>query len=109
MEMLYTVSILYGLLNIAFGLLGWINKGSVMSLLAGGIAGILAIVGAIIAKRNPVLGYAIVIVVSIAMIARFLPLYLRDTSKIYPHLILIAASFIVIALLLCWQFLGRKA
>lgn len=96
MNWLSIVGYSYGLLNIIFGYLGWANKGSVPSLVAGTTAGILALLGTVLAKKQSIAGYLLLTAVGIAIILRFLPPYLRDTSKIYPNLILILASIVLL-------------
>lgn len=104
------VLLLYGLLNLALGIEAFIAKQSVMSLLGGGLAGIIVLAMLALKPKYPRVANIVCLIVAIAILGRFLPAYLKDTSKTYPNLVLVLASAIVIVVLAAGHFatMGRK-
>ncbi len=108
MPWLSSVCILYGVLNIAFGILAYVNKGSIVSLVAAGAIGIIAIFGATLAKTHERIGYLIVSVVSLLTLGRFFkPAFIE--FKIYPAMILAIASIAMLGCLVVGHFMAKKA
>ncbi len=89
----------YGVVNILMGCLGYVNKGSIQSLIAGGVSGLLIILGTLLAQKNPTLGYGLTGFIAVALIGRFLPAYLKDMSKVYPSLVIVLLSVVAFGLL----------
>ena len=96
--------VLYGVLNIVLGVLAYSK--SPVSLYAGGGAGLVAIIAALISRSNPRIGYIIGAIVCLALLGRFLPKLLSD-FQIYPGFILVASSAIVLILLLISLFTSK--
>jgi uncharacterized membrane protein (UPF0136 family) len=61
----------YGVVSLVGGVMGYVKAGSRASLIAGGVCGLGLIGGALLALSQPVVGLAIVLVVSAALVARF--------------------------------------
>jgi uncharacterized membrane protein (UPF0136 family) len=61
----------YGVLSLVGGTMGYVKAKSRASLIAGGVSGLLLLGGAALALSQPVLGLAIVSIVSAALVARF--------------------------------------
>ena len=61
----------YGVLSLVGGMMGYVKANSRASLIAGGVSGLLLIGGAVLALSQPVLGLAMVSIVSAALVARF--------------------------------------
>ena len=61
----------YGALALLGGVMGYVKANSRASLIAGGASGLILLGGAWLALSQPVLGLALVSVVSAALIARF--------------------------------------
>ena len=61
----------YGILSLVGGAMGYVKANSRASLIAGGVSGLLLLGGAALALSHPVLGLAIVSIVSAALVARF--------------------------------------
>ncbi|MFN2475241.1 MAG: TMEM14 family protein [Chthoniobacterales bacterium] len=72
--------IIFGLLTIAGGIMGFVNKGSVPSIIAGSISGILLLVAAFLLPGNVIAGLAIAGVVSLLLAGRFLPAFIKTGS-----------------------------
>ena len=75
--------ILFGLLTIAGGLMGYVKAGSTASLIAGSISGILLLVAAFLFPSHPVAGIVLGGIVSLLLAVQFLPAFFR-TGKMMP-------------------------
>src|SRR5438045_6544279 len=69
--------IIFGLLTIVGGTIGYVKAGSTASLVAGAISGIALIVAAILLPTNVAVGLVIAGVVSIALAGRFIPAFMK--------------------------------
>ena len=96
--------VLYGLLNIVLGALAYSK--SAVSLYAGGGAGLVAIIAALISRSNPKVGYIIGALVTLALLGRFLPKLLSD-FQVYPGFVLVASSIVMLILLLYGLFAAK--
>ena len=75
--------IIFGILTIAGGIMGYVKAGSTPSLIAGSITGILLIVAALLLPAHQLAGLMLALVVSLLLAAQFLPKFLR-TGKAMP-------------------------
>jgi uncharacterized membrane protein (UPF0136 family) len=75
--------IVFGLLTIAGGVMGYVKAGSTASLIAGSISGVLLLVAAFLLPSQAVVGLAIGAIVSLLLAAQFLPAFFR-TGKMIP-------------------------
>ncbi len=75
--------IVFGLLTIAGGIMGYVKAGSTISLIAGAICGILLLAAAFLLPANVVAGLVIGGLVSLLLAAQFLPAFFR-TGKMMP-------------------------
>ncbi|HSH40492.1 MAG TPA: TMEM14 family protein [Chthoniobacterales bacterium] len=69
--------IIFGLLTIIGGVIGYASKGSMASIVAGSISGILLLVGAFVLPNNTTAGLAIAGIVSILLAGRFIPAFVK--------------------------------
>ncbi len=75
--------IVFGILTIAGGMMGYVKAGSTASLIAGSISGVLLLVAAFLLPAHVVVGLSIAIVVSLLLAGRFVPAFFR-TGKMMP-------------------------
>ena len=75
--------IIFGLLTIAGGVMGYLRAGSTISLIAGSISGVLLLVAAFLLPSHAVAGLALGGIVSLLLIGYFLPAFFR-TGKMMP-------------------------
>ncbi len=75
--------IIFGVLTIVGGIIGYASKGSVPSIIAGSIAGVLLLLGAFLLPSHFLLGLAIDLVVSLLLAGQFVP-KLIQTGKPMP-------------------------
>jgi uncharacterized membrane protein (UPF0136 family) len=89
----------FGLVSIVLGVLGYVRGKSVASLYAGGLSGILLAASSVMALRRAPkadlfnYGYLICLVLSVALLGRFLPSFLKS-KKIYPAGIMAVLSLL---------------
>ena len=94
--------IIFGLLTIVGGVIGYVKAGSTASIIAGGISGIALIAAAFLLPGNPPLGLIIAGLISIALAARFIPAFMK-TGKVMPAGLMAVLSAIgVVMAIVAW-------
>ncbi|CAN5590383.1 hypothetical protein BH20VER1_BH20VER1_03010 [soil metagenome] len=95
--------IIFGVLTILGGVMGYIRAGSLASIIAGSISGILILVAAFLLPGNVVAGLALGGVISLLLAGRFLPAFIR-TGEFMPAGMMSILSIIgVIIAVLAWM------
>ena len=93
--------IIFGLLTIVGGVIGYLKAGSTASIVAGSIAGILLLIAAWLLPGSPV-GLILAIVISIALAGRFLPAFIK-TGHLMPAGLMSVLSVIgVVVAVVAW-------
>jgi uncharacterized membrane protein (UPF0136 family) len=94
--------IIFGLLTIAGGIVGYVKAGSVVSIIAGAITGVLLLVAAFVMPEHSVAGLAIALIVSLFLGAYFIRKYL-STGALMPAGMMSVLSIIgIIAVIVAW-------
>lgn len=94
--------IIFGLLTIVGGVIGYVKAGSTASIIAGGISGIALIVAAYLLPGNIALGLIIAGIVSVALAGRFIPAFMK-TGALMPAGLMAGLSVIgVIMAIVAW-------
>jgi uncharacterized membrane protein (UPF0136 family) len=75
--------IIFGLLTIAGGVMGYVKAGSTISLISGSISGVLILIAAFLLRSNAVAGLVLGGLVSLLLIGYFLPAFIR-TGRMMP-------------------------
>lgn len=75
--------IVFGILTIIGGVIGYVKAGSAASIIAGSISGILLLVAAFLLPAHMVVGLTIGLLISLALAGRFVPAFIR-TGGIMP-------------------------
>jgi uncharacterized membrane protein (UPF0136 family) len=75
--------IIFGLLTIAGGVMGYVKAGSMASIIAGSISGVLLVFAGFLLSQQPVAGLALGCIVSLLLVGYFLPAFFR-TGKMMP-------------------------
>ena len=95
--------IVFGLLTIVGGVMGYVKAGSGASLIAGSISGILLLVAAFLIPGQPAIGLALGAVVSIALAGKFIPAFIK-THQIMPAALMSVLSVIgIIMAIVAWM------
>jgi uncharacterized membrane protein (UPF0136 family) len=94
--------IIFGLLTIVGGVIGYVKAGSTASIVAGAISGIALIVAAWLLPGNIAVGLILAGVVSIALAGKFIPDFIR-TGKVMPAGLMAVLSVIgVVMAIVAW-------
>lgn len=95
--------LVFGVLSIAGGVMGYVKAGSTVSLIAGGISGILLILAGYFLPEHLIRGLGIGLVVSLLLFLQFLPRFLR-TRRVMPAGLMLLLSIGGIAMALAAWF-----
>src|SRR6266481_3479411 len=94
--------IIFGLLTIAGGVVGYVKAGSVASVIAGSITGVLLLIAAFVMPEHRVAGLATALIVSLLLAAYFIRKYL-STGAVMPAGLMSVLSVIgVIVVIVAW-------
>jgi len=94
--------IIFGALTIVGGIVGYVKAGSVASIIAGSITGVLLLVAAFLLPEHRMVGLATALIVSLLLAAQFIPKLLR-TGTVMPAGIMSLLSVIgVIVGIVAW-------
>jgi len=94
--------IVFGVLTIAGGVLGYVKAGSLPSIIAGSITGVLLLVAASLLPEHRAIGLATGFVISLLLAAQFIPKFIR-TGKAMPAGMMSILSVIgLIIALIAW-------
>jgi uncharacterized membrane protein (UPF0136 family) len=94
--------IVFGALTIIGGIVGYIKAGSVASIIAGSITGVLLLVAAFLLPEHRMVGLATALIVSLLLAAQFVPKFLR-TGRVMPAGMMSILSVIgIIAAIVAW-------
>lgn len=69
--------IIFGLFTIIGGVIGYVKAGSVASIIAGSVAGILLLVAAFLLPGNVTLALVLGLILSLALAGRFVPAFIH--------------------------------
>ncbi len=95
--------IVFGLLTIVGGVIGYVSKGSVPSVIAGSISGIALLAAAFLLPNNVAAGLVLAGLVSILLAGRFVPAFLK-TGAVMPAGMMSVLSIIgVILAIVAWM------
>ena len=95
--------VVFGVLTIAGGVVGYVRAGSVASIIAGSITGVLLLVAAFLLPEHRAIGLATAFIVSLLLAAQFVPKFIR-TGRVMPAGMMSILSVIgVIAAIVAWM------
>src|SRR5438105_15759531 len=75
--------IVFGVLTILGGIVGYVKAGSVASIIAGSITGVLLLVAAFVLPEHHMVGLATALIVSLLLAAQFIPKLFR-AARVLP-------------------------
>jgi uncharacterized membrane protein (UPF0136 family) len=94
--------IIFGILTIAGGIIGYVKAGSVASIIAGSITGVLLLVAAFLLPERHAIGLATALIVSLLLAAQFVPKFVR-TGRMMPAGMMSVLSVLgIIAVIFAW-------
>jgi len=95
--------IVFGLLTIAGGIMGYVSKGSMPSIIAGSVSGILLLVAAFILPTHAALGLALAAIVSVLLAGRFVPAFIKTGSLMPAGMMSVLSVIGIILALAAWM------
>jgi len=94
--------VIFGILTVVGGVVGYIKAGSVASIIAGSITGVLLLVAAFLLPEHRAIGLATALIVSLLLAAQFVPKFLK-TGRMMPAGLMSVLSVIgIIAAIVAW-------
>ena len=94
--------IIFGLLTIVGGIIGYVKAGSTASIIAGAITGVLLLVAAFLLPEHRVAGLATALIISVLLAGQFVPKFFH-TGRIMPAGMMSVLSVIgIIAAIVVW-------
>jgi uncharacterized membrane protein (UPF0136 family) len=94
--------IVFGLLTIVGGVIGYVKAGSTASIIAGSISGILLLVAAYLLPDHLAGGLAVAGVISIALAGRFVPIFIKTGQAMPAGLMSVLSVIGIIMALVAW-------
>src|SRR5205085_7650449 len=89
--------VISGILTVVGGIVGYIKAGSVASIIAGSITGVLLLVAAFLLPEHRTIGLATALIVSLLLAAQFVPKFLRSGRMMPAGMMAILAVIGIIA------------
>jgi uncharacterized membrane protein (UPF0136 family) len=94
--------IVFGVLTVAGGVVGYVKAGSVASIIAGSITGVLLLVAAFLLPEHRAIGLATAFIISLLLAAQFAPKFIR-TGRVMPAGTMLILSVIgIIVAIVAW-------
>lgn len=100
--------IVYGIAVAAGGVMGFVSAGSPMSVITGGLAGLLIIGAGVMARTHPKAGYGGAAILALALVGFFIYRYI-DSHKPMPAFGVIGLSVLMLILLAVGHFMSPSA
>src|SRR5205807_6046198 len=94
--------IIFGLLTVVGGVIGFVKAGSTASIIAGSISGILLFVAAFLLPQNLAVGLILASVISILLAGRFVPAFLKPGQAMPAGLMPVLSVLGVIVAIVAW-------
>jgi uncharacterized membrane protein (UPF0136 family) len=92
----------FGALTILGGIIGYVKAGSVASIIAGGITGVLLLIAAGLLPEHHRTGLAIAFVVSFLLAAQFVPKLIRTGKMMPAGLMSILSGIGIVVAIVAW-------
>lgn len=94
--------IIFGLLTIAGGIIGYVRAGSMASIIAGGISGVLLLVAGFFLPEYRVAALATALIVSLLLAGRFVPAFLKTGAAMPAGMISILSLLGIVVAVVAW-------
>jgi uncharacterized membrane protein (UPF0136 family) len=94
--------IVFGVLTVAGGVVGYVKAGSVASIIAGSITGVLLLVAAFLLPEHRAIGLATAFIISLLLAAQFAPKFIRTGRAVPAGMMSILSVIGIIAAIVAW-------
>jgi uncharacterized membrane protein (UPF0136 family) len=95
--------IVFGLLTIVGGVIGYAKAGSTASIVAGSICGILLLLAAYLLPGNLAVGLALAAVISVALAGKFVPAFIKTGQAMPAGLMSVLSVLGIIMAIVAWM------
>ena len=95
--------VVFGLLTIVGGIMGFVRAGSTASIIAGSISGIMLLLAAFLLPNHVVAGLAIAGLVSLLLAGRFLPAFIKTGAMMPAGMMSILSVIGLVLALVAWM------
>ena len=95
--------IIFGLLTIIGGVIGYLRAGSMASIIAGSVSGLLLLLAAFLLPGNAVAGLALAGIVSIALAGRFVPAFIKSGDLMPAGMMSVLSVIGIIMAIVAWM------
>jgi uncharacterized membrane protein (UPF0136 family) len=95
--------IVFGVLSIAGGVMGYVKAGSTASIIAGSISGILLLVAAFLLPSHVVAGLVIGLVVSLLLAFHFLPAFFKSGKMMPSGMMALLSILGIVFAIVAWM------
>jgi uncharacterized membrane protein (UPF0136 family) len=94
--------IVFGVLTIAGGVVGYVKAGSVASIIAGSITGVLLLVAAFLLPEHRAIALATAFIISLLLAAQFVPKFIQTGRAMPAGMMSILSVIGIIAAIVAW-------
>src|SRR5438105_7964314 len=94
--------IVFGILTIAGGVLGYVKAGSMASIIAGSISGVLLLLAAWLMPEHQAAGLIVALVVLLLLAGRFIPIFFRTLTAMPAGLMSVLSVLGIIVAIPAW-------
>jgi len=94
--------IVFGILTIAGGVLGYVKAGSMASIVAGSISGVLLLLAAWLMPEHQAAGLIIALIVSLLLAGQFIPKFFRTLKVMPAGLMSVLSAIGIIVAIAAW-------
>ena len=94
--------IVFGVLTVAGGVVGYVKAGSVASIIAGSITGVLLLVAAFLLPEHRAIGLATAFIISLLLAAQFAPKFIRTGRAMPAGMMSILSVIGIIVAIVAW-------
>jgi uncharacterized membrane protein (UPF0136 family) len=94
--------IVFGVLTIVGGIIGYVSKGSVPSIIAGSISGILLLIAGFLLPQYHTAGLILALLVSVLLAAQFVPKFLATWKMMPAGMISVLSVLGIVAAVVSW-------
>ena len=94
--------IVFGILTIVGGIIGYVKAGSTPSIIAGSITGLLLLVGAWLLPEHRAAGLLTVMIVSLLLAAQFIPKFIRTGKAMPAGMMSVLSAIGIIVAIVAW-------
>ena len=95
--------LIFGVLTIVGGVIGYVKAGSLPSIIAGAITGVLLLVGGALLPEHRAIGLATGFVVSLLLAAQFVPKFIRTGRAMPAGMMSILSVIGLVVALVAWM------